>query len=970
MGTAARLGKDGTFLLNDSLNERLPVVTDGLIVHYPLDSKGGGFDVIGGTGTVQNLEQNVNLVEAMANDWRDPNSWSSHAGFEWNEGYQAMKITGYYNSWLLTPIVVDTTKEYQVSMEIMEEVSGAAGLYLGGVDFNKDGVRVTQNYDYTLAANTTPPLGQWITYRITRTGTGAMVDQTSTSFDNSCGWTGNGTPTDKLTKYYHLGGLFNYNGGGVMYIRNLSIVSIDADTSNTIETNEGMSVETSTTNVIGGDFDTSFESLDIGSTAGFSNQLGTGNELGVVNFGYNEKQSLRALRGDGNRFYRTKSIALGNAFTVSAWVYSTQSGTIIRFEYNGGDYSWSVPYTNNTHTGSGWEFLWCSGPSSATSATTAYYFFYPGQSSTPIFVDNIQAELTTFATSWVSGSKSQGKIFLPIEQYLNNTEGTIHFKHKMEYGISNTIISGSIVQNTPPNAKWWGLYRSSNGTTYIHWLDGTTHTSAFQQNQYTWVDYTIKWDASNERYYASGVQIGSKARSAFDPTDQFPTITLGWGWTAGEGLFKDFSIYNKALDDNQIKKLVNQSTQIKENETITNLLVEEPILPWGAFYYQLSDDTLDITHTLDGSDTTNLGYEHNAVWVGTATNNNYTTPDFESVAASANWNHWGSTGNIGTYGVNTDKDFIRTGNYSHWVANGAGATADYLLYQACVYDGGWRSQQVIVKMSDGSPVTNDKVSASHNNHNGGLASGTWSSIKHIGGGWYHCKAEGFSQDGDNDLVFFRVLPGYKAYFDFAQLEDYKPFSSPMQVYGTRAISSLEFNFYDSIGLDWSGDWSISYWKRPQSTANDLQTSYSIESLGSNSNSVGGGYTWYGKSNGADTLSSSTPSAIIPANYFNHWHWISMVKTGTNIVTTTRGIEGNLLSVRNTTTTNSVANYYVNQYGYDFKFGWDNTNVTNAYFRDLVVVKRALSSTEEEELYMGMRMYRDRMITKNLTEQGI
>lgn len=970
MGTVAKLYKNGTFVLKDDLSERLPVITDGLVVHYPLDGKGGAFDIVGGTGTDQNIESGINLIESMAMDWRDPSSWSSNSGLEWHEGYQALKWTGYHNSWLKTPIVVDPTKEYQVSMEIMEEVSGALGLYLGGVDYNAAGLKVTANYDYTLAANTTPPLGEWITYRITRTGTGAITSQTSTSFTNSCGWTGT-AQTDNLTKYYHLGGLFNYNSGGIMYVRNLSIVAIDSDASNTIETEESISVEQTTTNLFTWG---NFESFDNWSCSEGTREI-------LEHQGYLGRNATRitktAAMSTGNFQIRPTSgfpeaVVAGTTYYASI-KYKVQEGNTFRI----GD--WAGPDGNIP----GWTILATVDLTNGWKQQIAYHtytnagsagFTFGVNSTDPdkygIFSDFI-LQKNTFNSAFHLGTSSQGKIFLPIEHYLNNTSGTIHFKYKSYYNISNTIISGSIIQNSPPNSKWWGLYHDSSGNVYTHWLNGSSNNSGTPLTRNTWNDYTIKWNASNEYFYINGNLGGSKSRSVENPTDQFPTITLGWGWTGGYGEFKDLSIYDRDLSDDEIDKLINQSMGMKETETVSEVIVETSVIPSDAYYYPLSNSSLDITNTKDASDNTNVAYENGAIWIGNSTSNTFGTPDFNTSTATGNWNHWGSTGHIGSYGQNTDRDFILTPGkpYSHWVANGAGATSPYLLYQSPAFDGGYRSSQAMIKMSDGSEVTQSKVYPVHNANNGGLSSGVWSSITHIGGGWYHCKAEGFSQDGTNDLVGFYIAAGYKAYFDWCQLED-KLFASPF-VNGTRDDSALEFNFNSSISLDWSGSWSLSYWKMPIATYTDVLTGYNIESFGSNSNTVGGGYYWYGKSNGADTLSSSTPTNISPSSYFNHWHFISHVKSGTNIVTTTRGIDGNLLSIRNQTTTSSVSNYYVCPHGYDFKMGgWDNTNPTNTYFRDLVVVKRAISSTEEEQLYMGMKMYKDKVLFKNLIEQGL
>ena len=171
MATIARL-KNGNLHVTGELNERVPPVTDGLVAFFPMDGRGGTFDGIGGYQPIQNTVHGVNLIEAMAIDWRDPQSWSSHHGMSWDEDRQALRIEGYHNSWLKTPIVVDTTKHYQVSMEVYQEVAPSSGLYLGGLSANAAGERVTLNYDYSYASNANAsnghlPLGEWVTFRVT-----------------------------------------------------------------------------------------------------------------------------------------------------------------------------------------------------------------------------------------------------------------------------------------------------------------------------------------------------------------------------------------------------------------------------------------------------------------------------------------------------------------------------------------------------------------------------------------------------------------------------------------------------------------------------------------------------------------------------------------------------------------------------------------------------------------------------------
>lgn len=163
-----------------------------------------------------------------------------------------------------------------------------------------------------------------------------------------------------------------------------------------------------TVNKISSDFDTTFDSLSNGNTAGFNNQLGSGNYLGVSsNFAYSGVKSLRINRGTGGtgRVYRTFSVTVGEFSTISAWVYSNIAGPFIALEYNGGDYSWSVPYTNNTHTGSGWELIWCKTIGSATSSSTGYYFLHPSLNNYDTYWDNIQVENKQYNTPYVNGTR-------------------------------------------------------------------------------------------------------------------------------------------------------------------------------------------------------------------------------------------------------------------------------------------------------------------------------------------------------------------------------------------------------------------------------------------------------------------------------------------------------------------------------------------------------------------------------------
>lgn len=172
--------------------------------------------------------------------------------------------------------------------------------------------------------------------------------------------------------------------------------------------------------------------------------------------------------------------------------------------------------------------------------------------------------------------------------------------------------------------------------------------------------------------------------------------------------------------------------------------------------------------------------------VGTLTNA-YSYPTFDTSSASGGWNHWGGSGHAGSYAQNTDKQFIynKANTYSHKVANGAGATYHYLMYQSPAFDGGYRSIQFIMKESTGVPITEDICFPAWNARDGGAPSKIWTSIHNLGDGFYLCKCEGIHQDGSNDLIGIGVQAGYTVYISEAYLEDNKEFCS--EIFGNDGV---------------------------------------------------------------------------------------------------------------------------------------------------------------------------------------
>lgn len=197
---------------------------------------------------------------------------------------------------------------------------------------------------------------------------------------------------------------------------------------------------------------------------------------------------------------------------------------------------------------------------------------------------------------------------------------------------------------------------------------------------------------------------------------------------------------------------------------------------------------------------------------GYSTDNGYLTvsspekANMNSSSSDAGWGHWGSTGISGTYGTNTDPQFIwdKSLDRSHYHTCNPESTVNYLMYRVLPFEGqqfgsvvaGWgggnpnskeRSFRYIMKRSDGGVVDETIVGLAANNvihyhpYGDGVNYPTrystlgtispWSEINYLGDGWYELIANHLLQGGNNDLIGFFLSPGYTVYVGFAQMEE-------------------------------------------------------------------------------------------------------------------------------------------------------------------------------------------------------
>jgi hypothetical protein len=1085
MTVAARINKDGDFEILEEVNEYTSPITRGLTHHFPFDSRAGCFDRIGGVTPDSSLCQGVNLIEAQASDWRDPASWSNNGAMVWDEGHHALKITGYHNSWLANPIVIDTTKTYQISIEVMEIVESDIGLYLGGVGYNVDGVKCTTNYDYTMAANHEPGLNVWKTYKLTRTGEAVAASGTSTSFDTVKGWSGGAAIADDVYKYYHLGGLFNYSSGGVLYVRNPSIVITNADGSNTTIRENGLQIDETSTNLmtelnatfqdgnVWGTYNTnnynSNVDYSIGTIGSVTDNLVTLSVVGreiysydVINAGttgggvtagteylvlkhsattfslhaynatqdgslglsvhdsvrndvripislsgfptmwhgnshrpnsgivkeilYNEfeqngtfynamrchkeHRTLGAGLGDHMAYGYTPSVTIGLAYSFSFWFRAANKASVGSAVALGlyttvgwtGDYVY-VPATED------WQQYRLEGLIAPATGGT-YFYFSQGATLNTIDYACVQMEQKPFPTAFTVGTR--GNAYFNINQdVLSPSQGTVVFDVTFhEDGTVNDLQASD--QYSANNGEAWNVANSFHfhdvKSFYLHDSDGTRHQAYLLnniiRNERTQIALVYNDTTGEMKSYKNGVFEGGGTKAFIGKLG-----SLGTGWShsghAGGPNYKmsqtvhDLKFFDVSLTADEIKTLSNKSFRVKPSGDVeTKTIVERPGIPSDAFYASLGSDGSDQTNLLKAFDKT-ADYWTGEAFSGTATTNVYVYPTFDTAGAGGGWAHWGAVGHIGTFGQSTDPayKYDKALSYSHWLNNAAGATASYLLYQSPTLGGvpGVRALSVILCRDDFGVIDESVCYPVWNARLGGSQSGVWTSVEQLGdSGFYHCKVNNISQNGTDDLVGIYVSAGFKVYFSRMQL-DSKYFNTPFFP-GTSGIRKLSFNLYKEIGMDWSEDWSICYWKKPIATHDQTSSGYNIDSLGSNTNTVGGGYRWWGKDNGSDTIASAVPLAIAPTTYFNNWQFISLINTGGTLIITTT-VDG-VDHVRTATTGTTAENYYVNPYGFDFKLGgWDLNSTTNTYFKDLVIVKRAITATEISEIKnTKMRQY--------------
>lgn len=444
-------------------------------------------------------------------------------------------------------------------------------------------------------------------------------------------------------------------------------------------------------------------------------------------------------------------------------------------------------------------------------------------------------------------------------------------------------------------------------------------------------------DPKKGYFYINGVRYELASVPAIRNIATAPyTLALGKCWSNSyylKAYYNDFRIYDHALSAKEVK-LLSQGL---------------------VCHYKLSDVTIQ------------------------QMNNCYVYPTFNTSAITGGWYHWGLSGHIGTYGQNTDKQYIynKENMYSHWVADDEEATQDYLVYQSPAFEGGYRSLVCILKEENGTKIDETIIYPAWNSDDpsSGVAQHKWTSIQYLHDGFYLCKVDGFKQTGSNDLVGMYITKGHKVYLSECYLENDRQVSSDI-FYNTNIIydSSGYNNHMTAVGAPIASTDSI----RNIYSTHFTNTQYAIANENSNTGwlptealtvnlwmycttwnnpiscTEGGGWNFENSSSirfpvyirgvGYKTANSGVQSSTL----LNDWHMLTGVFTGTEVkIYIDNELKGNI----STGSTNGIS-YAANRLCIAAE-AQGQSPASTAYVGDISDVRiyaTALSEEDIQELY--------------------
>lgn len=997
MPTVSRLFRNGDLFAYGEVDELLPRVTDGLVAHFPLDRAdcvGMTFLernlvnyrtwVIGSTGAQPGFSENADVAgeNKIVLDY-DPFGKKTAI-------WQAKPVSmgGSDGGWNVLPFPIDPTKTYRVSVWIRRTVIGAGNFYHGPAGYGND-----QLLD--LAGN--PAGNPYFEYgTISSTEWRLYVGHVWASSKSDSNPHPN---TGIFNRHEKLAGGTDYKwkpGATIGACRSYLFYCSDPSTTqqfcyprfevvdgleptisqllsgegyaipvrscigvNTPE--DGVALEGPVTNLTPwGDFST---------LANFLTDEGTPTILpcqGVC--GRNALKITKPADGTwGNWQARSsfpETVTAGTTYTMSV-KYKAQAGANFALGDwggpNGNQPAWKI--TADYAVQNGWRQRVCS----ITYNSDFRSGFICGINSTSpgkwLVFSDLQLERRSFRTAFVAGSHPRNALSLYASGFVGST-GTMSIDFFLE---STSQYAIHVLDGRTDGGKAMLAYMEpATGALCVTDLSGTNTVKGLKAvTPLEWHTATITWDGDYMSLYLDGFPQGSVPAPG-DPFKEISTLWPGYQEASKEqyARFKNLSVFSRALTAREVRTLARAEMAITKSGGIsTRKLIEGKIVHEDWHYFPLGSDGCDITRQVAPTQAINLAFEDSACWVGTAVtnlNNN----------GSGLWgNNGGTIIDYGNSGPNGTKRwlFTKTGTARQWHGWETGLSGNFpkgSCFTASFYS---KNETLGMGWSIAAYVTDWSRNLSNWAYGPYNQGPSWK--KHVGTITFNETCSSFvTADGPS-----WNYSNQAGTCEFAGLMwETKPFASPF-CQTSRGAGRLTYNLYSSIGLDWSGNWTLAYWKKPVGTPNDTFTHYNIDSIGSNPGQGGAPfYAWWGKQYSSDSIvgPQSTPASGGWGKYFGEWQLVVLRKSGSTIFMEIRGRD--FVSKASSKLVPTTPSACVNpSWNYDLQLGgWDNTHPVNTFFRDLIVAKYAMTDAEVDMIYSQARLIKDGISVPCVFEEGL
>jgi hypothetical protein len=663
MTTVGKL-KDGDLYLQGEVSERAPTITNGLVAHIPFDDTDIGVSYrnllrtsdwkVGTSGSQgmfsQNGETGANQIILKENPWGtiEP-TWATI-------GNDATSDAD--GGWNTTGLSIDHTKKYRLSVWVRREAAGNGRTYFGCQQSsvcNLGGTTVNTNpYFTSRIISERPELADnwtlWVAYIHPSTYTGGN--------DSTNGiYTMDGKKLQGLTDYKWVSGrttgghraylYYSTSTGERQYFARPRMEICDGSEStidemlrgednkfrpisstNVTVTENGISVDTSTTNLWNG-------GLNIYNNYGVPATLTQLDETYMGQPVYRLGMTVTDPHADHLSHFRSSLSSHGVHGGSMSWVLDTPYVSSIYWRpvnkhdvVFGGTASntagWSVGGTEYLENGWRRFYRYRTGAGVATKSDAIHHSFYcPSlQLNETIYIDICCPQTEqgrTFPTAYVNGARGGSSVIIYPGEVINQSSGTIVMKvtDPNDTGTRGIFTIGDYSQNRTQ------IYKSGNNL-YI-WINGGNSYKALTWSGYATLAFT--WTGTQMKLYVNGTHQVTYSSGLFPGLKEFFAIgnRYAGSWGAyGNIQCRDVSIYDRALTDEEITRISKGSFTVTKNGNMMSVVKEDQgTRITKDNYFPLGNDGADKHQSIKPLTESNVVFENGGVWVGKSTANVY-----------------------------------------------------------------------------------------------------------------------------------------------------------------------------------------------------------------------------------------------------------------------------------------------------------------------------------------------------------